>query len=413
MVTRLTALSVGVIALLTCVGCTHTQLRKNTVRQAQTVADIYQQQVMDNLAKFAYDYDSLPHFSTASAGTSQVTDAGSIAYAVEWMGGAPGTHGLSPSASRAAQETWTLVPISDPRKLELMRCAYQTAIAPCAGRAVPTDCPRCQALFNRFYTGDPEKPVPQPNISGVITSECIGPGYCWLGIGPKECVPKDCGCNFVGCYCGVYVWVLPGCQNELTKLTIAILDYAIKEPVSTPVKTVVAYIDASGNPTTSSKAVAEVTAVMSVDKHSLSAVQPDIATSKPKMIKRIEAAQKKIDKLEAALAGQLPMDTKIGDLRPLLSRPLADLSQKESERLDKIIGNESALMRDTSELRMRLQEKRRLEETLETLEGAIPPESIGPERLPDRQNSPVPGFGGSILLLEQQLQTLAPPNVGR
>jgi hypothetical protein len=37
------------LSMLAC-GCTHTQLRKNTIRQAGTLTDTYTQQVMDNLA---------------------------------------------------------------------------------------------------------------------------------------------------------------------------------------------------------------------------------------------------------------------------------------------------------------------------------------------------------------------------
>ena len=56
----------------------------------------------------------------------------------------------------ANQESFVLTPINDPRKLELMRCAYQIAVSSC-GYGVPSrNCPDCQARFNTFYTGDPE-----------------------------------------------------------------------------------------------------------------------------------------------------------------------------------------------------------------------------------------------------------------
>ena len=48
---------IAVVALLLPVvaGCTHQQLRFNTVSQARTVADVHTQQVLDNLAKFVHD----------------------------------------------------------------------------------------------------------------------------------------------------------------------------------------------------------------------------------------------------------------------------------------------------------------------------------------------------------------------
>ena len=49
----------------------------------------------------------------------------------------------------------------------------------------------------------------------------------------QEMLAKDCSCIAVGEYCGCYVWVLPEGQDQLTKLTLAILDYAMHEP---PVK---------------------------------------------------------------------------------------------------------------------------------------------------------------------------------
>jgi hypothetical protein len=49
--------------LLAASGCTATQLRKDSVQQAQAVHDMEEQQVLDNLAMFVYDCNSLPYFS--------------------------------------------------------------------------------------------------------------------------------------------------------------------------------------------------------------------------------------------------------------------------------------------------------------------------------------------------------------
>ena len=57
-------------------GCTHTQLRHNTVHQSETTSDIFTQQVLDNLAMFVYDSNSLPFFTFPNGGSNRVTDSG-------------------------------------------------------------------------------------------------------------------------------------------------------------------------------------------------------------------------------------------------------------------------------------------------------------------------------------------------
>ncbi|MFM2001710.1 MAG: hypothetical protein RI963_1136 [Planctomycetota bacterium] len=49
-------------------GCTHRQLRWNTTHQAQTLTDIYEQQVLDNLAMFVRNPNSTPFFAFPNAG---------------------------------------------------------------------------------------------------------------------------------------------------------------------------------------------------------------------------------------------------------------------------------------------------------------------------------------------------------
>lgn len=44
-------------------SCAHTQLRWNTVKQGQTLSAVYQNQVLNNLAKFVSDPHALPDFS--------------------------------------------------------------------------------------------------------------------------------------------------------------------------------------------------------------------------------------------------------------------------------------------------------------------------------------------------------------
>src|SRR5262245_57178439 len=107
-------------------GCTHVQLRRNAVHQATTVSDIHLQQVMDNLAMFVYEPNSLPFFSFPSGAVASVTDTGNLNFGVAWIRSGFNSANFGGAANRQAQENFTMVPINDPQKLALMRCAYQT-----------------------------------------------------------------------------------------------------------------------------------------------------------------------------------------------------------------------------------------------------------------------------------------------
>jgi hypothetical protein len=236
-----------IILLLTCVaalaGCTHVQLRKNTIRQARTVSDIHLQQVMNNLAMFVYDPNSLPHFSFPSGSVSGVTDEGNLNFGLSWIVTGFDEAAFGGGASRSAEENFTMVPINDPQKLALMRCAYQTAVYRCGYGEVSKSCPECEALFEEFYGG--------PGHAGQ-TQRCLDEeSFCWFHVGRRKDVPRHCPCQYVGHHCGVYVWVGPEGRDELVKLALAILDYAIYDPPLPATREVVRTVemDEDGNVT--------------------------------------------------------------------------------------------------------------------------------------------------------------------
>ena len=272
-------------ALVACIccavsGCTSTQLRKNSVEQATVVHALEQQEVMDNLAMFVYDYNSMPYFSFPNQSGSTVTDQANAGASLGWgrannLAGTtspPSTVplllnaiGLSGAAQRSQQEAFTVTPVNDPRKLELMRCAYQLAVRSCGRGAVSATCPDCTTRFKVFYTGDPNGDISQ-GANGIVTSESLNSNCCWFHIGCKKCLPKHCPCVAVGEHCGCYVWVLPDGQDQLTKLTLAILDYALHDPPAKRSKEVVYYIDEYGLPTTNQRSVGKVTATVAIDE---------------------------------------------------------------------------------------------------------------------------------------------------
>jgi hypothetical protein len=252
----------GTVLPLLCavlgIGCTHTQLRYNTVHQALTVSDIHQKQVLNNLAKFVHDPHALPDFAFVTAGASGVMDSGNLGFDVLWFWNGGGENSIGGGAERAVDESWVLNPVADPRRLELMRCAFQRAVSACCQNAESVSCPNCTKRFNEFYTGRPYAsdvkgralldetgsvasivtPPWEDADSGIVNSECLH-APCWFHVGRKEHLPANHDCIPWGHYCGVYVWVVPGHgTDELSKLTLAILDYAINQPPSPPAKEV-------------------------------------------------------------------------------------------------------------------------------------------------------------------------------
>ncbi len=263
-------LLVGTVVLS---GCLDWQLRKNTVEVGYSCGEIQQQQVLDNLAMFVCDYNAFPSFCYPNQGGSNVTDTGSASAAPGFSRiGLTGTSirsfvlatlGLNIGAQRTCLESFTLTPVNDPRKLELMRCAYQRAVKSCGLGVESTTCPDCKAIFNKFYTGDVNGDIRQ-HANGTVTSECLNEQPCWFHVGCHRCVPKHCAC--VGHYGDTYVWVLPEGRDELTKLTLAILDFAINSPPTELSKQIMFYIDEYGLPTTKQNAVGAVAANVAVDE---------------------------------------------------------------------------------------------------------------------------------------------------
>jgi hypothetical protein len=300
-----------VVCFVLCVacGCTHIPLRNNSVHEAATVGDVQTQQVLDNLAMFVCNPDATPYFSYPNESSVNITDTGSAELTPGWNLASGlllfNSLGLRFNASRQAIDGFTVTPINDPRRLELMRCAYQKAVGSCCCRGASTNCPDCQTRFNVFYTGDPNGDI-RANAQGTVTSECLNSDCCWFHVGCKKCLAKNCHCKLVGHYCGVYVWVGPEGRDELTKLTLAILDYAIHDPPTKRQKEVVYYLDEYGLPTTDSKSVGKVTANIAIDEHNESLLN----TSRPDEARIEEQLDYRLKTVRQLLTGNLSDDEK-------------------------------------------------------------------------------------------------------
>jgi hypothetical protein len=84
---------------------------------------VHTQQVLDNLAKFAENQGALAHFSWPNAGSSRVTDDVSSDGRLTWNPFGLTSAFLNVGGGRQSVESWTMTPINDAKKLELMSCA--------------------------------------------------------------------------------------------------------------------------------------------------------------------------------------------------------------------------------------------------------------------------------------------------
>lgn len=112
-------------------GCTHVQLRRSTIRQASTLTELQYQQVLDNLAMFACNPDSLPWHVKIKGGTVQITDLGASAVGGIFGSGDAATSVIpSINAQRTRLGQWDIEPVVDSDELEMLRLAYRKAVTP-------------------------------------------------------------------------------------------------------------------------------------------------------------------------------------------------------------------------------------------------------------------------------------------
>ncbi len=217
--------------LLTLSGCTHIALRNDTVRTTNTLTDLQFQQVLDNVARFHDNPDTVPSFAVTTAGTVSILDttgAGlsptyspTLTFQQQGGGALPILSLLFPfSASRSVTENWSLTPITDADNLRRLRCAYRLLVM---GEVTP-NYDFCSKEMKEFFAGE------EAALADYY------PPRGWYGMGGKKDVPKD-AC-YVGCHCDTYVWVLPGGMNDLALFTMGALDLATGK-LRTPQRTVI------------------------------------------------------------------------------------------------------------------------------------------------------------------------------
>lgn len=234
-VLRLNSAIFVVLCVIGSSGCTAERLRIISTRQAATVSDIYEQQVLDNLAKFVVDPHATPSFAVA-------TTAVSGAKRSENYGLANGAFTerfwslVSVSGAGSSENSFSLQVVTDPTRLRLMQCAYQRAVG-----ASPDQCDKCCEIL-AAWKGNQDACMDQCGI----TCGWVCHSRSWWD------VPKCC-CEKYSKHCGVYVWVDPEYRNEFSKLVLAVVDYAAgvpAKPSAVPTQEVTYYFDENGNPST-------------------------------------------------------------------------------------------------------------------------------------------------------------------
>jgi hypothetical protein len=114
-------------------GCTHLALERRTIQQASTLTDLQYQQVLDNLAMFACNPESMPWHIKLGGGTVQIADQGSGGFTADIataLGGEPTRLLPSAGVQRGILNQWDVEPVADAEELELLRLAYLKATDP-------------------------------------------------------------------------------------------------------------------------------------------------------------------------------------------------------------------------------------------------------------------------------------------
>ncbi|MEK6260695.1 MAG: hypothetical protein AABP62_19010 [Planctomycetota bacterium] len=203
------AVSLSMLFVIALSGCAHTRLSCNSPKQARTLTEIEEQQVLDNIAMFAVNCGSTPYFALPNGGATQTQHSATLSGTLFWSPHTLLNETGNANGTLALTENWTLKPINEPERLQLMKCVYQHVTQTSCSADGCQDC--CTQLINFF---------------GPDFAACDVPS-CWFSVCHKKprSLRKGC-CVKVGHYCGTYVCVEPEYFEYLSRVTVSILDIA-------------------------------------------------------------------------------------------------------------------------------------------------------------------------------------------
>jgi hypothetical protein len=217
---------IAAVLLASAPGCAHKALVGSTIAATRTIQDLDDQQVLDNIAKFVVNRGALPHFAVVSGGTFQMNDTVGVTPSLSWDAFGLTSVMLGFSGERNAANQWSMDPVSDPEKLNKMRCLYRYVVDPLN----PDYCLKCQEYFAALSTS------PKAAMNDLAPSTAHAFDACGIPAGFFRCGRK---CNvppracYVSCCGETYVWVEPQGLDGLTRLTLLVLDLATAEPAQT------------------------------------------------------------------------------------------------------------------------------------------------------------------------------------
>jgi hypothetical protein len=107
-------------------GCTSDKLKRSTVNQGGTLAEINYAQVLTNLAMFCSNSEFVPSLVTLRDGSCQIADVGSAQYMGDWHKAFKSQPSIL--GSRTVVEQWGMSPVTDDNELQLLQIAYRRAI---------------------------------------------------------------------------------------------------------------------------------------------------------------------------------------------------------------------------------------------------------------------------------------------
>ena len=198
-------LALGLTIILSC-GCTSIALRNNTLIQGTTVGDLLADQVLFNLILF-HDYytktnsefSGIPSFVKIATGTAQsqhgytATVAGKVPTIIENAEEDPSIAGTFQN-----QDSWGLVPITEPSELQRLFNLYSTQFTPYKNEDINRLFPVAPAMDAQgrplvAYT-------PRTNADGsiIMTPDNTNPTFTARVIQPKPITTNDipgCGTN--------------------------------------------------------------------------------------------------------------------------------------------------------------------------------------------------------------------------
>jgi hypothetical protein len=236
---------------------------QNAVTLGGEAKYVQEQQVLNNLAMLAADPAALPSFATMIQGQDQIARTAQITYTpnlelITAAGYYFGRYILDKQSAalqgtKQNQESIQVSPTSDPDKLLLLQSAFhralgiddpyqgalQAALTPAVSPPTPpTSIQISPQPLEVKIVGSPKEAAPEEPAKPRPTAPAVAPlvpvaassnwqhyeamiTSGWFQVCKKKDVPKH-ACR-VGCYCDTYVYVLPGHEGDLARMTFAIL----------------------------------------------------------------------------------------------------------------------------------------------------------------------------------------------